>query len=123
MRTVRPIAALRWGSAAAALTMLLVGCGGAKKAAQPRPAATAPTSSTSTTTTAPPPPVAPLTGLLEPDAAKRNRVALVVKVDDVDPARPQSGLDAADVVFEEMVESQLTRLIAVFQSTDATRIG
>ncbi|MDQ6615217.1 MAG: DUF3048 domain-containing protein [Actinomycetota bacterium] len=103
--------------------MLLVGCGGAKKAAQPRPAATAPTSSTSTTTTAPPPPVAPLTGLLEPDAAKRNRVALVVKVDNVDPARPQSGLDAADVVFEEMVESQLTRLIAVFQSTDATRIG
>jgi hypothetical protein len=48
---------------------------------------------------------------------------MVVKVDNVDPARPQAGLDAADVVFEEMVEGRVTRLIAIFQSTDAARIG
>ncbi len=48
---------------------------------------------------------------------------LVVKIDNVDPARPQAGLDAADIVFEEMVESRLTRLIAVFQSADAPRVG
>jgi hypothetical protein len=103
-----------------------VACGGAaKKSAQPPPAtAGATTSNASTTSTAPPPPpIAPLTGLPQPDAGLRQRVAMVVKVDNVDPARPQAGLDAADVVFEEMVEGRVTRLIAIFQSTDAARIG
>jgi hypothetical protein len=117
--------ALRWGAAVAALLLTVTACGGAKKAASsatttaPKSTSTAPT----TTTVPPPPPVAPLTGVLQPDAAKLNRVTIVVKVDNVDPARPQSGLEAADVVFEEMVEGRVTRLIAVFQSTDSARIG
>lgn len=123
----RRTVALRRGSVFAAALVLVAACGGAKKAAPPPPSTTAPkstsTAATTTTTAPPPPPVAPLTGISQPDAAKLNRVAIVVKVDNVDLARPQSGLDAADVVFEEMVEGHVTRLIAVFQSTDAARIG
>jgi hypothetical protein len=76
-----------------------------------------------TTTTTTVPTTAPLTGLPAPDAAKRTRPALVVKIDNVEPARPQAGLTSADVVYEEMVESGLTRLAAVFQSGDADPVG
>ena len=41
---------------------------------------------------------------------------LVVKIDNVAAARPQRGLDAADVVYVEPVEGGLTRLAAVFSS-------
>lgn len=48
------------------------------------------------------------------------RPALVVKIDNADPAaRPQQGLNQADVVYEEMVEGDVTRFAAVFHSTDA----
>lgn len=88
--------------------------------------ATSTSSSASTaaaTTTAAPPPVAPLTGLPQPDPARQHRVALTVKIDNVDVARPQAGINSADVVFEEMVEGSVTRLIAVFQSQDSNQVG
>jgi hypothetical protein len=47
----------------------------------------------------------------------------VIKIDNVEPARPQAGLTNADVVFEILVESGLTRLAAVFQSADADPAG
>ena len=50
------------------------------------------------------------------------RPALVVKVDNVDAA-PQSGLNQADIVFEEIVEGQATRFAAVFNSMDADPVG
>ncbi|MGI9023332.1 MAG: DUF3048 domain-containing protein [Acidimicrobiales bacterium] len=46
-----------------------------------------------------------------------------MKIDNVVAARPQAGVDAADVVYEEVVEGGLTRLLAVFQSTDGDDIG
>ncbi|MDH3683040.1 MAG: DUF4214 domain-containing protein [Acidimicrobiia bacterium] len=58
--------------------------------------------------------VHPLTGIPTRSAARRP--ALAVKIDNVDRARPQTSVDRADVVYEEMVEGQLTRLIAVFHS-------
>ncbi|MER5303978.1 DUF3048 domain-containing protein [Streptomyces lasiicapitis] len=39
---------------------------------------------------------------------------LAVKIDNVGPARPQTGLDAADVVYVEQVEAGLSRLMAVY---------
>ncbi|WP_112469936.1 DUF3048 domain-containing protein [Streptomyces triticisoli] len=39
---------------------------------------------------------------------------LVVKIDNVAPARPQTGLDAADIVYAEQVEGGLSRLMAVY---------
>lgn len=39
---------------------------------------------------------------------------LAVKIDNVRPARPQTGLEAADVVYAEQVEAGLSRLMAVY---------
>jgi hypothetical protein len=51
------------------------------------------------------------------------RPALAVKVDNYPHARPQSGLDKADVIFEEPVEGGITRYAAVFQCQDAALVG
>jgi hypothetical protein len=64
--------------------------------------------------------VAPLTGI---ESTEPVRPALLVKIDDVDAARPQDGLFAADVIFEELVEGGLTRLGAVYSSTDPDLVG
>jgi len=53
--------------------------------------------------------------------------ALVVKIDNVGDipsgARPQMGINEADVVFEEMVEGGFTRFAAVFHSTPSDPVG
>ena len=64
----------------------------------------------------------PLTGLPIEDPALAARSALVVKIDNHPDARPQSGLNQADIVFEENVE-QLTRFAAVFQTTAPDPVG
>ena len=46
----------------------------------------------------------------------------MVKINNHPLARPQIGLNQADVVFEEEVEG-ITRFAAVFQSTDSTPVG
>jgi len=53
----------------------------------------------------------------------QNGPVLVVKIDDTQYARPQVGLEFADVVYIEQVEGGLTRLAAVFSSTIPPRIG
>ena len=52
-----------------------------------------------------------------------SRPALAIKIDNVSVARPQEGINQADVVYEELVEAGLTRLIAVFQTTGARSVG
>ena len=47
---------------------------------------------------------------------------MAVKVENLPDARPQFGLDKADIVFEEPVEGGITRFIAVFQCHTAARI-
>jgi Protein of unknown function (DUF3048) N-terminal domain/Protein of unknown function (DUF3048) C-terminal domain len=51
------------------------------------------------------------------------RPALVAKIDNVGAARPQTGLNRADVVFEEIVEARLTRFAAVFHSQGSNPVG
>jgi hypothetical protein len=87
------------------------------------PAAAVATSTTTSTAPPPPAPPAPLTGLPAPNAALLGRPALSVKVDNIDDARPQAGLNAADMVTEELVEGGLTRLFATFHSQDAAAVG
>lgn len=74
------------------------------------------------TPAAPDAPVMPLTGLPVTDAAAASRPALVVKIDNGPGARPQSGLNQADIVFEENVE-QITRFAAVFHSELPEPVG
>lgn len=51
-----------------------------------------------------------------------NRPAAVVKIDNGGPARPQTGLNAADIVIEEEVEGGITRFAAIFHS-QSTIVG
>jgi hypothetical protein len=79
----------------------------------------------------PPPPHTgfPLTGLPIDDGARAARPAVVVKVSNADgsragfQARPQAGINAADVVVEELTEGSVTRLACVFHSIDADPVG
>lgn len=75
-----------------------------------------------TTSTVDPGPRFPLTGL-PLTGTTGSRPALSVKIDNVDPARPQSGVNDADIVFEELVEGGNSRLFAVYQSHDSSLIG
>ena len=84
---------------------------------------TSTTEITTTTTTVPAPPVYPLTGVLVSDPFIAGRPALVVKVDNAPAARPQSGMNSADIVIEEIVNDNLTRFAFVFQSQDADPVG
>jgi hypothetical protein len=86
------------------------------------PSTDAPTTSSSTTTTIAPDPVMPLTGLPIEDPALAARPAVVVKVSNDPGARPQSGLDSADIVFEAWGAGP-TRFATVFQSKDAPNVG
>jgi hypothetical protein len=83
------------------------------------------TEAPSTTTTAAPL-LAPLLGVpFAGNPAILQRPALIIKINNVDTsssreqARPQQGLNQADVVFEERTEGGITRFAAVFHSTDS----
>jgi hypothetical protein len=73
-----------------------------------------------TTPTTTPPAVLPLLGT---PGEPPDRAAMGVKLDNTDNGRPQTGVGQADIVFEEMVEGGLTRLLAVFHSQDPDDLG
>ncbi len=93
---------------------------------EPTSTTAAPTTTTSTTvaptTTTLPPPVQPLTGLPLTDESLLTKVALVVKISNDRKARPQTGLNAADVVYEAWGAGP-TRFATVFHSQDADFVG
>jgi hypothetical protein len=81
-----------------------------------------PAAADAVTTPPPPPPVYwPLTGLESGQVAAHP--ALAVKIENSVDARPQTGLDSADMVWEEVVEGGITRYVAVFHSTLPPEIG
>ena len=98
-------------------TLLLAGC------AEPRNdgAPVAPTEEPKVFVTA------PLTGrTLEEGAAGTETFAapsVACKIDNVEAARPQFNLNKTDIVFVEMVEFGLTRLVAVWQSQPVDQAG
>jgi Protein of unknown function (DUF3048). len=101
------------------LVLALGACssGGSKAKAKPAVAK-------STTTTTKPPPVAPLTGLPDPTAVAQTRPLVSIKIDnDSSLARPQTGIDQADIVWDEVVEGQGTRFLAMFQSQVPDVVG
>src|SRR3954466_6167054 len=109
-------------AALAAAATLATACGGSshhKVEAAPTPTPSATPSPTPTTA----PVLCPLTGAAPKPGQTVNRAPLAVKIDNIDLARPQSGIDKADVVVEELVEGGLTRLFAVFQCDSATNLG
>lgn len=65
----------------------------------------------------------PMTGMETADDAPIDRPALAVKIDNAPPARPPVGLEAADIVFEELGEGGLTRFLSFFHCDDADNLG
>ncbi len=63
----------------------------------------------------------PLTGIRDDEV--EDWPVLMVKIDNHDRARPQFGINSADVVFEEIVEGGLTRFAALFHSQHAEILG
>lgn len=115
MNRMRPVP-FRLAVLAISVVFALPACGGSDSASGET------TTSVVTTTTEVDLPLAPLTGVGSADAAALSRPALVAKIDNHPAARPQSGLNQADIVFEENVE-QLTRFAAVFHSTGSDPVG
>jgi DUF3048 family protein len=67
----------------------------------------------------PPPPISPFTGLPTDLGAP----VLGVKIDNAEVARPQRGLEQADLVYVEPVEGGLSRLLAIYQSRVPPVVG
>jgi hypothetical protein len=99
-----------------ALAAVLSGCAGGSPIALPTQA---------------PEPVyvtAPLTGMqyedTTPEALQLKKPSVACKIDNGSEApRPQSGLNSTDIVFDEMVEGGLTRLVAIWHSTMPDAVG
>jgi len=133
-------------SALTVLAMPLSGCGG--PAATPTPTKTSrpPATATPVPPTVTPPPsievatptpepveptafptvgadVWPLTGLPAEDPSLLEHSLLAVKISNSPQARPQSGLQEADLVFEHLAEAGVTRYTAIFHSHGAERVG
>jgi hypothetical protein len=64
-----------------------------------------------------------LDGTVPPGGHVPNRPALAIKVENLPEARPQAGLDKADIVYEEQVEGGITRFIVVFDCENSKRLG
>ena len=94
---------------AAMLTAGAVACGAASpaKTPKPHPSATPTPKPTPTPTPAPPPLAAPY----------------IIQVENLNAARPQSGLSTADVVYEYETEGGISRFSAMFFSTPTATIG
>lgn len=147
LRTLRHHSQRRSIVGALAATLLLAACSGGEDAAPSttvdptttvsttiaRPTTTASTTTTSAastttvapTTTLPPIPRQPLTGTpLGDDEEPIGRPALAVKIDNQLAARRNHrGLAVADIVFEEIVEGDITRFAAVFHSQGSEQVG
>jgi hypothetical protein len=108
--------------------LILAGCGGEDAA----PSSPSPTPSPSTTSASPsasalptpssngiPPGASPFSGL----PGGEGKPVLAIKIDNTRAAQPHAGLQAADLVYVTEVEWDLTRLIAVYNSTLPDVIG
>jgi hypothetical protein len=109
--------------AALGLVALLGACSGGADGAS-EPPVTLPPVITPAKDAAPAPVVPPrwvLTGV--PSTERVERPALAVKIENPREVRPQTGLDAADVVWEQVVEGDVTRFLAVYHSTIPAEVG
>jgi hypothetical protein len=120
--------ALRIG-ASCLLGIAAVACGNSTPAT-PDPVASARGSASPTptpkptATPAPTPPPTPIALPATPPPAGQSFFApLVVQIENSAPARPQSGLSRADVVYEYETEGGITRFSAIFLKPPDTEVG
>ena len=58
-----------------------------------------------------------------PKGVDPERPAVAIKVENDPAARPLSGLEDADVVYEEIVEGGITRFMAIYHCGESKRVG
>ncbi|MGH9089348.1 MAG: DUF3048 domain-containing protein [Acidimicrobiales bacterium] len=115
---------MAFGTAGAVSALALASCSSGAGGQNAAAAQSARADSTSTTATTAASNDCPLTGAPVPGGGTvPKRTPIGFKVDNYPTARPQAGLDKADVVFEEPVEGGITRYVAVFQCQGATLVG
>jgi len=107
--------------ALAAAIVGLTACGGNKEAEAPPVETSSPSASASASPSESPSPpaaafLAPLTGM--PAEQEVTNRPFSVMINNLAPARPQSGMTQADVVWELLAEGGITRFVAVFQSKE-----
>lgn len=113
-----------------ALGLIVTACSGESAPEETTTSITEPTTTTSTptstlaltTTTTEPAVVSPINGLPVDEPELLERRVLAVKIDNHPNARPQSGIEDADMVIELMVEG-ITRFISVWHQSDAQYLG
>jgi hypothetical protein len=105
---------VKCGAAALSVAALLVG---AACSSEPEEPVTVPAPSPA------PDPVCPLTGAEIPKGIDVSRPAVAIKVENSPQARPQSGLEDADIVYEEIVEGGITRFMAIYHCKDSKKVG
>lgn len=120
------------GALALGLVLTLAACSGGEEAA-PAPDPTAvtqppspePTPETEVETATVAPDTEVETATAEPAESRplSGGPVLAVKIDQVDPAYPRTGIASADVIYVDEVEYGLTRLMAVFSSTLPEVVG
>lgn len=98
-----------------ALAVVLTACKGSPPV-EPSPSETPSATPSVSETPSEPSQVAPLTGMPVDDDVDLSRPAMAVKIENTSSARPQAGLDVADVVYEQLVEGGVTRFIALYHS-------
>ncbi|MBE0417622.1 MAG: DUF3048 domain-containing protein [Coriobacteriia bacterium] len=112
--------------------LALVGAGlalallGKKSSEEPKEVTSAwPVAERERTVTKPPEPVRwPLTGVeVAPGESPADVRVLSVKIENSAAARPQTGLDMADIVYESLTEGGITRFNALFHSQTPPEIG
>ena len=69
------------------------------------------------------PATCPLTGVEPPNESILERPAVALKIENAAVARPLSGLESADLVYEELVEGGETRFMAFYHCGDARKAG
>lgn len=94
---------------------LLAGCGGGS--AKKEPAETAKVSASPTKAAY----TYPLTGM--PSTKQITTRPIMVMVENSPAARPQSGLNKADIVYEILAEGNITRFLTLYQSQAVAKIG
>ena len=92
-------------------------------AAATEPADAPATDDSSPSTTVYTGPVSPVSGLLVSDPTLLDRKLIAVKIDNHWDARPQSGVEHADAMFELVVEAGITRFIGLFHHSDHDWVG
>lgn len=65
----------------------------------------------------------PLSGVEPANESRIDRPAVAVKIENNPVAYPLSGLEEADIVYEEQVEGGLTRFMAIYHCGDVNKAG